>query len=125
MSLTNAQVSAENDSGIILPQGVSTSLDVTDNDDLDGFDPADITIEVISTPNQGGTAIVNGTDIGYMAPGNYIGVETFDYRLSSPTSTSTATVYVSVTDPDDTPPDDYLSSGCDTVLRARSCLLDV
>jgi hypothetical protein len=69
------------DDSFIVPQDSQDNpLEVLANDSDPESDPLSIT--AVSTPDQGGTALIDGTQLIYTPPASFSGVETFTYTVS-------------------------------------------
>lgn len=97
------------DDSFTIAEDTGTTLNVlADNGNGADSDVEDINLTIISvgSPDQGGNAIINGsqTAIDYFPAVNFFGTETFTYTISdSNGATDTATVTVTVTPVDDSP----------------------
>lgn len=98
----NDDVPSPGGPGDPISSGVTINIDVLANDDgLDDFDDEATAINIVSPPNQGGTATVVGTapnlSVDYTPPGGFGGTESFQYTVDDTQSTSNAaTVTITV-----------------------------
>jgi hypothetical protein len=74
--------------------GPTVVVDVLANDHANGGSP--LTITSATTPGHGTIAFSGATSIAYTPRGNFVGVDTFTYTISTPNGSDTATVRVTV-----------------------------
>lgn len=79
----------------------TTIIDVLANDS--DADNDLLTLTVIGSPDNGGTAVLNDNQIDYTPAANFFGTETFSYTLSDGELTDSTTVTVVVTSVNDLP----------------------
>jgi len=87
---------------ITIEKDTTTSIDVLSNDfDKEGDE---LSITYVSVPDQGGVAIINGTQIEYTPADGFIGLEHFTYTLNDgELDGNSVYVNVKVIDPNSTP----------------------
>ncbi|MFO7763705.1 MAG: choice-of-anchor D domain-containing protein [Wenzhouxiangellaceae bacterium] len=91
---------AADDAFTVAEESPTTALDALAND----FDDGSFTIDSVTTPDAGGTAVVNGGVIDYTPAADFAGVETFTYTISDGAGrTATAAVAVTVEPVNDAP----------------------
>ena len=97
----NDAPTAANDVAATVSDG-SRQIPVYLNDSDPDGNPANGSVEIVDPP-QDGNAVPNGASVTYTAPSNFVGAETFTYRISddspTPAPSNTATVTVYVADP--------------------------
>ena len=98
----NDAPTAQDNAFTVLEDADSALLDVLTNDiEVDTGDTLSIT--VVSTPDEGGSASISNGQIAYQPAANFNGTETFSYTISDGTVTDVATVTVTVTSVNDAP----------------------
>lgn len=95
----NDDPTANDDSYIVDEQSSGNVLNVLANDSILPDSGETLSITAVGTPDNGGTAINNGTNIAYTPDPAFIGTEMFTYTISDGNGgTDTATVTVTVQD---------------------------
>ncbi len=101
---TNDPPTAVADSATVAEDSVNNTISVLAND---GFAPdvgETLAIGAVGVPDNGGSAVISGTDILYTPAADFFGIETFTYDVSDGNGGSdTATVTVTVTGSNDNP----------------------
>ncbi|WP_420643924.1 Ig-like domain-containing protein [Candidatus Leptofilum sp.] len=99
----NDSPTATDDSETVAEDSGTTAFDVLFNDsDEDTTDT--LSIALVGTPDNGGTAVLNAGQIDYTPAANFFGTETFTYTISDGNGGSdSATVTVTVTEVNDVP----------------------
>ncbi|MFN8442072.1 MAG: Ig-like domain-containing protein [Caldilineaceae bacterium] len=80
ITLLNAAPVADDESVILAEDSSPTLLDVLNGDTDNNGDL--LSIVAVSTPNQGGTVTISGTQLSYTPPVNFFGTESFTYTVS-------------------------------------------
>ncbi|MAT98453.1 MAG: hypothetical protein CL608_15015 [Anaerolineaceae bacterium] len=99
VTAVNDVPTANDDSETASEESGTIQIDVLANDeDIDVGDV--LTIDSVSAPDNGGTAVINNNQIEYTAATGFVGTETFTYTVSdgnggSDTALVTMTIYVS------------------------------
>ena len=83
------------DTQTVVQNSSTQSIPVLENDHGNGLV---IKPDSVTTPNQGGTAVINGVNIDYTPAVNFHGVETFNYTVVDGEKEATTTVTVTVTE---------------------------
>lgn len=104
ISVTNSNDAPDAlDDSYVVVEDTSSNLDVLANDSYLPDPTETLTLTAVSSPDQGGTAIISGTEIIYTPALNFFGAENFTYTLSDGELTDTATVSLTVTNVNDAP----------------------
>jgi cyclophilin family peptidyl-prolyl cis-trans isomerase len=110
--------SAVNDTFSVNEDSTNNSIAVLANDTIVPGSNAQLSVQAVGTPNQGGSVSIstNGTSVFYSPKPNFNGVETFTYTVRDQTgATAVATVSMSVQPVNDNP-----VANPDTVTTIRS-----
>lgn len=92
------------DSATVAEDSVNTAISVLANDSFAPDVGETLAIGSVGVPDNGGAAVISGTDILYTPAANFFGTETFTYNVSDGNGGSdTATVTVTVTAANDDP----------------------
>ncbi|MBK8900370.1 MAG: tandem-95 repeat protein [Anaerolineaceae bacterium] len=120
----NDAPTANDDNATATEESGTILIDVLANDeDVDVGDV--LTITLVSTPDNGGTAVLNNDQIAYTPASGFVGTEAFTYTISdghggSDTAVVTLTIYVSHTNAAPNAYDDSLET-----LEDSSVIIDV
>ena len=93
---------AHDDNYSVTEDSETVQLDVLTNDsDIDVDDILSLTS--VSTPTNGGTAVLNNNKVDYTPAANFFGIETLTYTTRDGQANSTATIIIKVTSVNDLP----------------------
>lgn len=94
---------ASDDSYTVSEDTSNTTFAVMTNDNDSDSDDT-LSLSAVSTPDQDGTAVINGANIQYTPASNFVGIETFTYTIEDEGGLAvTATVTVTITNVNDAP----------------------
>ena len=99
--------------------GVPIAINVLANDSDPDGDP--LSLVSVTTPLNGGTAVINGNGVTYTPPGGFSGIDRFSYTISDGRGgTASALVTINISAPANQPPvavfDTFVLQASDTVL---------
>ncbi|CAM2007921.1 beta strand repeat-containing protein [Acanthopleuribacter pedis] len=122
---SNDDPTAVNDTATVAEDSTNTAISVLANDLIAPDTGETLSITAVGVPDNGGAAVISGTDINYTPLADFFGTETFTYTIgdgNGGTATGTVTVTVTPLNDDPTAADDAFNATEDDTVATLPVL---